>query len=196
MSLLQEDRADCVDILIAETDARIRRGLRRLLEQNGYRCVEAGSGREAVQAAQQHSPQCVLLDLLPTKDNFEVARRLRADPRTHAAHIHCLTWPTDELAQADAAQAGCDAVISKPVDATDLLELVHQEPDGRMEWAHGLSKSEAEDLLDWLENQGSPGHVQSEANQSFAVRCPGFRAVRDSSGHLRVYRRGEASRYG
>ena len=190
MSLLQEDRADCVDILIAEDDAMTRRSLRRMLEQEGYHCAEARTGNEAVELAQQRPPQCVLLDLLPTKDDFEVARRLRADPRTHAAHIYCLTSPTDEVAQAEAAQAGCDAVISKPVDATKLLKLVHQELDCPMEWANGLSRSEAEDLLDWLEYQGSPGQVKSEANQSFAVRCPGFRAIRDAGGHLMVYRRG------
>ena len=194
MSLLQLDQADRVDILIAEADLRTRRGLRRLLDQEGYHCAEAGTGREAVELAQQHPPLCVLLDLMPTKDDFEVARLLRADPRMHAAHIHCLTWPTDEVTQAEAAQAGCNAIISKPVNATELLEVVHQELGCPMEWAHGLSKSEAEDLLDWLENQGSHGQVQTEANQTFAVRCPGFRAMRDAGGHLMIYRRSEASR--
>lgn len=189
----QDGRADCVDILIAEFDARTRRGLRRLLEYEGFQCAEARTGREAVELAQQHPPQCVLLDLLPMQDDFEVARRLRAEPRTHAAYIHCLTWPSDALAQAEAAQAGCNTVICKPVDASKLLEVVRQELDGLTEWAHGLSKTEAEDLLDWLENHGSRGEVEIEGSTGFAVRCPGFRVTRDATGCLTVQWRGQSS---
>ena len=189
MSIFQEDWADRVDILIAEEDARTRRGLRRLLERDGYHCAEARTGKEAVELARQHLPQCVLLDLVAMEDDLEVAQRLRADPRTHTAHIHCLTWTTDEGIQAEAAQAGCDMVISMPVDMTRLLEVVHEE----LEWARGLNKSEAEDLLDWLENHGASGQVKIEANDSFAVHCPGFRAVRDANGHLRISRRSEPS---
>jgi len=187
MSILQEDWADRVDILIAEEDSRTRRGLRRILERDGFHCAEARTGKEAVELAQQHLPQCVLLDLVAMEDDFEVARRLRADPRTHTAHIHCLTWPTDEVIQAEAAQAGCDTAISKPVDTTRLLDVVHEE----LEWAHGLNKTEAEDLLDWLENHGASGQVKMDMNDGFAVRCPGFRAGRDANGHLRISRRSE-----
>jgi len=62
--------------------------------------------------------------------------------------------------------------------------------DSSKEWAHGLSKCDAEDLLDWLENQRASGQVRIE-NRSFAVRSPGFRAIRDADGHLRIYRRDE-----
>jgi hypothetical protein len=60
-----------------------------------------------------------------------------------------------------------------------------------MEWAHGLTKAEAESLLDWMELQGSHGQLEIEANQSFAVRCPDFRVDRDASGQLMVYRQTE-----
>lgn len=57
-----------------------------------------------------------------------------------------------------------------------------------MEWAIGLAKTEAEDLLDWLECQRAHGHVEIEADQNFAVHCPGFGVYRDTSGQLTVYR--------
>lgn len=173
MSLLQEGLADDIDILIAEEDPNARRDLRRLLEHEGYHCAEAGNCQEAVELAQQHPPKFVLLDLVPTKEDFKFARWLRADPRMHAAYIHCLTGQTEELPASEAAQAGCNAIISKPVDSTELLELVHEELGCPSEWVHGLTKNEAEDQLDWLQNQGSPGQVTCESNQSFAVRCPG-----------------------
>lgn len=184
-----KDRANRVDILIAEVDPDMRHDLRRLLEQEGFHCTEARSGPEAVDLAQEHPPQFVLLDLVPTREDFAVARWLRADPRTHTAYIHCLAPPTDRQAQVEAAKAGCDVVLCKPVVETELLKVVHQELGYPTEWAHDLSKSEAEDLLDWLEHQGSPGQVEWDANLRLSVRCPGFQVLRDDSGHLLIRRR-------
>ena len=84
--------SESVDILIVDDDASTRLGLRLLLERQGYRCVEAGDGREALALARAHLPQCVLLDLCqPALDGFALVRRLRADLRTFSAHIYCLT---------------------------------------------------------------------------------------------------------
>jgi CheY-like chemotaxis protein len=89
---IQTVPSESVDILIVDDDASTRVGLRLYLERHGYRCVEAGDGREALALARTHLPRCVLLDLrLPGLDGFTVARRLRADPRTFSAHIYCLT---------------------------------------------------------------------------------------------------------
>jgi len=63
-----------------------------------------------------------------------------------------------------------------------------------MEWARGLSKCEAEDLLDWLENHGASGQVQNEGNQSFAVGSSVFRAIRDADGRLLIQLRDEFSK--
>jgi CheY-like chemotaxis protein len=188
--LLQKDRAHRVDILIAEDDACTRQSLRCLLEGAGYHCAEAGTGREAVELAQQYPPQCVLLDLrIPELDGFSVARRLRADPRTQDISIHCLTGWTDEAAREQAAKAGCDLFLTKPVDADALLQVVHQDLRGPTEWVRGLTKTKAEGLLDWLEAQGIAGELDYEEDQGFAVRCPGFRAEKDESGRLRLSRR-------
>jgi CheY-like chemotaxis protein len=192
--LLQKDLAHRIDVLIAEDDAITRHGLRCLLEGAGYHCAEAGTGREAVELAQQHPPQCVLLDLrIPELDGFSVARRLRADPRTQDISIHCLTGWTDEAAREQAAKAGCDLFLTKPVDADALLEVVHQDLRGPTEWVLGLTKYEAEELLDWLEAQGTVGELEYGADQGFAVRCPGFRAEKDENGQLRLSRRSESS---
>src|SRR5262249_55498807 len=92
-----EGRTTAVDVLIAEDDAPTREGIRRLLEQQGYRGAEAGDGREAWELARRPLPRCVLLDLrMPALDGLAVACQLRADPRTCGAAIHCLTGLTDE----------------------------------------------------------------------------------------------------
>ncbi len=178
-----------IDVLIAEENEGTRHAMRRLLEQDGYRCQEASTGGEAVKLARQHSPRCVLLDLVPTQEDIAVVRWLRSSPRTRTAFIHCLTWPADEVTQVEATLSGCNTVISKPVDTSKILEVVHEELGCAREWARGLTLRQAENLLDWLERQGAQGQVQIEVDQQFAVRCPGFHIGRDADGHLTVSRR-------
>jgi hypothetical protein len=54
------------------------------------------------------------------------------------------------------------------------------------EWAHGLSKADAEDLLDWLVDHGVQGEVRCDEGHRFAVRCPGFRVEKNSEQGLRI----------
>jgi CheY-like chemotaxis protein len=178
MSLPQARPADWVDVLIAEEDAPTRRHLRDVLEQEGYHCAEAGSGPEAVEQAERHAPKCVLLDLVPPQDELRVAHRLRSRARTQAAFIHCLTWPDAERDPP-----------GKTVDASALLRVVRQDLGSPLEWAHGLSKADADDLVDWLENHGVQGQVHCEEGQGFAVRCPGFQVEKDLGAQVLRIRR-------
>lgn len=176
---IQTVPSNAVDILIIDDDASTRTGLRRLLEGRGYRCAEADNGPDAVALARDHPPQCVLLDLLlPGLDGFTVARRLRADLRTFAAHIHCLTGLRDDLIREQARLAGCEEFLTKPVDAVDLLEVIGR-PNERAEPRQAmvvsrLTKQQAEELLDWLENHGCTGLAVALEDDGFAVRylCP------------------------
>jgi CheY-like chemotaxis protein len=186
---VHKDHAVSIDVLIAEDDAPVRAGIRSLLEQEGYHCAEAGNGRDTVELARRHLPRCVLLDLrMPGLDGFAVARRLRADPRTSGAAIYCLTGLTDSATRRAARAVGCAAFLTKPVDPAALLEALRPRPRDAAEWAHGLTKAQAEDLLDWLENQGVIGELAVEEGLMFAVRCPGFRVKRDARGGVSLSR--------
>lgn len=185
-----------VDVLIVEDDASIRQAVRLLLERYGYRCAEAQNGREALALARAEPPRCVLLDLrMPGLDGFAVARRLRADLRTFGAHIHCLTGLQDRQTQEQARRAGCEEFLTKPVDSRSLLEVLRRHLDeGSASPAtvvSGLSKPEAEDLLDWLENHGCTGLAVTTEGDGFAVRCicpPGFHLAPQEGGGVRLWR--------
>jgi CheY-like chemotaxis protein len=120
--------ADPVDILIADDHDLTRWHLRQLLEREGFTCAEAGNGQEAVELARRRLPRCILLDLaMPIKDGFTVARRLRADPRTCGTHIHCLTGYPDQATHREARQAGCELILTKPVDMSALLTVLRRQ---------------------------------------------------------------------
>jgi DNA-binding response OmpR family regulator len=181
-----------VDVLIAEDDDMVRGFLRRALEREGYTIAEAADGIQAVDLARRHRPQCVFLDLgMPGKDGFTVARELRLDPRTSAAHIHCLTGRVDTAAREQALRAGCEMYLTKPVNLSQLLIVVqNQVRRAECEWVTGLGMAEAQDLMDWLENNGCTNlEVACHGNEGFAVRAtcpPGKRLGRDEKGQIRI----------
>jgi two-component system, cell cycle response regulator DivK len=155
-----------LDVLIADDDAQLRGSVRMLLEAQGFTCAEAADGPQAVEIARELAPRCVLLDLgMPGLDGFDVARRLRRDPRTAHTHVHCLTGHADPASRKQAEAAGCELFLIKPVDPTAVVAAVRG-------WT-GLTKAAAEDLLDWLEALGyAPAAITYEEGVGFAVRLP------------------------
>jgi CheY-like chemotaxis protein len=163
-----------VDVLIADDDPTLRIGMRLLLEHAGYSCAEAEQGEEAVELARRKKPRCVFLDLaMPALDGFRVARLLRSDPHMDGVHLNCLTGLTDHRAREQALLAGCENFLTKPVDVKAVLDVVRRQVE-RPEAAelNGLTKIEAELLLDWLERRGSPPPEVSAggAGGTFTVR--------------------------
>lgn len=108
---------------------------------------------------------------------FEAPRRKNSD-----------AGPDQGAAEVQVIQAKCETIRKAPVDPTSCVESPHEALGHSGEWAYGLTKSQAEDLLDWLERQGSPGQVEIDANQSFAVYCPHFRVEQDTKGQLVICR--------
>jgi two-component system OmpR family response regulator len=69
-------------LLVVDDEANICALLSATLRHVGYDVRTAGSGAEALTAADEYQPDLVVLDvMLPDFDGFEVARKLRADGR-------------------------------------------------------------------------------------------------------------------
>src|SRR5262245_4749965 len=79
-----------------------------VLREVGFEVVEVSSGAEALQLAAEH-PDLILLDAgLPDLDGFEVARRLKADPRTAAIPLLLVAGPDVTSDRTRALEAGVD----------------------------------------------------------------------------------------
>src|SRR5450830_1739897 len=80
------DRANSDLVLIVDDVPDNLALLHDALDESGYTVLVATSGESALARAAQARPDIVLLDaMMPGMDGFEVARRLKAEPRT--AHI-------------------------------------------------------------------------------------------------------------
>lgn len=66
-------------VLVVEDDPDTRSMLRRVLEREQCRVIEAGNGREGLERAEEEHPSLVLLDLMmPEMDGFEFVQEFRA----------------------------------------------------------------------------------------------------------------------
>ncbi|HAL56332.1 MAG TPA: DNA-binding response regulator, partial [Bacteroidetes bacterium] len=65
-------------ILLVEDEAAMLKGLRDACEHNGYTVLAAKDGETALQLAEDHEPDVIILDvMLPRADGFDVCRTLR-----------------------------------------------------------------------------------------------------------------------
>ena len=70
-------------ILICDDDASIRTVVAENLSQQGYECLEAASGEQALTLATQHHVEAILLDLyMPGLSGWETLQKLRDNPAT------------------------------------------------------------------------------------------------------------------
>ena len=119
-------------ILIAEDDEDNREGYAEYLSFLGYRVEQASDGDSAWARAQELCPDVLLLDLaLPGTDGWEVARRVRANPRTRGMLVIALSacvFPDDVLRARD---AGCDLFLDKPCYPEAVAEAIARLLDSR-----------------------------------------------------------------
>jgi DNA-binding response OmpR family regulator len=115
-------------VLIVEDEDSLRELYAAELASAGFMVLEASDGATGIAKALQFGPHAVVLDLmLPGIDGFKVARRLRADDRTHDVVLVAVTALASRKAEGLAIAAGCDAFLSKPVLTAALIgELVRQ----------------------------------------------------------------------
>jgi CheY-like chemotaxis protein len=87
--------------------------------------LTAGTAELAMQIASTEPIGAVILDLvLPDLSGIELARLLRADPRTAVLPVIMLTGTDDRRAETEALLAGAEDYLIKPVEPTLLAERV------------------------------------------------------------------------
>lgn len=111
-------------VLLVEDVADVRDVLALLLRLEGASVVATGSGREATELVRRAPFDVVLTDYgLPDLPGDVLIRQLRAAATVRPLRIAVLT-AFDEPYLSRARQAGADAIFTKPVDWTSLLDYL------------------------------------------------------------------------
>jgi signal transduction histidine kinase len=110
-------------VLLAEDHRDLHAALRAQLEQAGAKVESVHDGREAVERVQAGVFDVVLMDLrMPNMDGLQATRALRN--QGYDLPIIALTADPATLRRAEALTAGCDACLSKPFKADDLISAI------------------------------------------------------------------------
>ncbi len=106
-------------VLVIEDEPQMQKFLRASLAAEGYRTVEAESGKEGLDLARTHNPDVVLLDLgLPDLDGMDVTRELRS---WYAKPIIVISARGQEEDKVRALDLGADDYLTKPFGTGELL---------------------------------------------------------------------------
>jgi DNA-binding NarL/FixJ family response regulator len=113
-------------VLIADDQALVRVGLRKILESEPHTEVvaEASNGQEAVTAARRLRPDVVLMDIrMPVLDGIEATRRIVRD-RPAGRVLILTTFGLDGYVY-DALRAGASGFMLKDAPPEEIAAAVH-----------------------------------------------------------------------
>jgi CheY-like chemotaxis protein len=111
--LLVDDQADAIDALAI------------LLELDGHTVRTAYSGRDALAVIETFIPDLALIDVsMPDMNGMQLARLLRHSVVLANTRLIALTGFGGDAERKEAAAAGFDAHVTKPVSADELAQLI------------------------------------------------------------------------
>ncbi len=108
-------------IMIVDDDMDSLLPLKRSLERENYKVVEAYNGQEALQKATTLTPDVILLDLMmPGMDGYEVCNRLKKEITSKNTQIIMLTARDDVVDKVRGLELGADDYVTKPFNLSEL----------------------------------------------------------------------------
>ncbi|MEL6491899.1 MAG: AAA family ATPase [Cyanobacteria bacterium J06621_3] len=143
-------------IVIVDDQSVNRTLLVKLLQPLGFALKEAPDGPTAIALCRSWAPHLVLMDIrMPGMDGLEATERIKAPGASDSSNhlqatppkVIALSASTLGQAQTAARDAGCDALVTKPFQETELLDAIgehigarycYSEPPGN-EQANGES---------------------------------------------------------
>jgi two-component system alkaline phosphatase synthesis response regulator PhoP len=109
-------------ILVIEDELTIADMICAVLEDEGYRVIQAYNGREGLEYLAQSRPDLILCDLMmPILDGREFYKRMRENPSYRSIPVICASAIADAIAGQDPPYA---ALLKKPFDLNLLLATV------------------------------------------------------------------------
>lgn len=107
-------------ILVVDDEPHLVLGLRDALEFEGFRVVDASTGKDAVSAARAHKPDALILDLmLPDMNGYAVCEEVRRlNPFVPIIMLTARSTESDKIRGLD---AGADDYVTKPFSIGELI---------------------------------------------------------------------------
>ena len=109
-------------ILVVDDEAKLRQMIRVYLEQENYRVVEAGNGRDAIFVAREAKPDLIILDLMmPEMNGYDFIRAYGKEAETP---VIMLTAKVEDHDKILGLELGADDYVTKPFNVRELTARV------------------------------------------------------------------------
>lgn len=106
-------------ILVVDDEAHIRELVRLYLEDEGFELIEKSNGAEALEYAENHHVDLVILDIMmPRIDGWALCERLREYSDVPILMVSAKGEPTDRI---KGLKLGTDDYLVKPFDPVELV---------------------------------------------------------------------------
>jgi CheY-like chemotaxis protein len=116
-------------ILLAEDDEDNRDLIVFMVKRSGLdiQLLQAENGQEAVELAEQHVPELILMDMqMPVMDGFAAVKKIKATPSIQHIPIIAFTAQTRPEDKILTKSIGCVEHYSKPMDPDELTRLIRK----------------------------------------------------------------------
>src|SRR5947209_3021151 len=124
-------RADNRLVLVADDDQSIRSLLKSFLDGEGFRVVEAKSGRDVLPAVTRYRPDVVIMDVrMPGMSGLDVLDNMKRLNMDNIPVLMMTAYGTSNVA-IEAIQRGAYDYVTKPFELDDLLITVRRTLDHR-----------------------------------------------------------------
>jgi len=127
-----------ISVLLVDDHSLVRRGFRRILEDDGMTVVgEASNGVEAIRMANDLKPQVVVMDLsMPQLDGVQATKEIvKSLPETQ---VLILSMHSDDNYVRNALDAGAKGYLLKSAIDVDLVGAIKEVSEGKRYIGSGL----------------------------------------------------------
>lgn len=112
-------------ILVVDDNEVMQKLVREILENQGYRVLQATRALDGISLAKAQRPDLILMDIeLPDLNGLFAVKVLRRDPATAAIAVAAFTAYDTKADREAARQAGCVGYIAKPFHLDAFLLTV------------------------------------------------------------------------
>jgi two-component system nitrogen regulation response regulator NtrX len=134
-------------VLVVDDEAAIRDSLHMILEYEGYRVEEAGSGSQALTKVAERAPDAIVLDIkMPEMDGLELLKALRE--RGYEMPVLMISGHADVASAVEATRRGAFDFFEKPLQRERvLLSLRNAVETWRLQAENRTLRSEPEQLI-------------------------------------------------
>ncbi len=115
-------------VLIIDDAVHIRRLVARMLEQAGFRTLEAGDGVQGLHLLKTEKPDVVTCDIsMPLMNGYQFLVAARKDSETRHIPIIVVTAVGQEEEATRATEMGANGYLTKPFSSTNLIETIQNQ---------------------------------------------------------------------